>query len=223
MELTMPQGWGRSFGRGAWRRYAPPMIALMVILTICFSILQPDAGKLSEPAVGLVRSLVWPSVLILTLLFFRQQAEVLFANLNDLIARVSSFTIANISMQAGPERIPVPKGSDLVTLENVALLHTSFLRRDKTREFNDGLIYYQIEVVVIAPDVTLDRIELVTYHLDESYPKTTYPIDDRQTKFKLKELANGTSIVRAEIKFKDQENPLHLNRFIDLRPEGPKI
>jgi hypothetical protein len=136
-----------------------------------------------------VRSLVWPSVLILTLLFFRQQAEVLFANLNDLIARVSSFTIANISMQAGPERIPVPKGSDLVTLENVALLHTSFLRRDKTREFNDGLIYYRIEVVVIAPDVTLDRIELVTYHLDESYPKTTYPIDDRQTKFKLKELA----------------------------------
>ena len=89
MELAMPHAYGRPSGISAWSRYAPPVIALLVIVAICLAILQLEAGKLSEPAVGLVRSLVWPSVLILTVLFFRQQAEVLFANLNDLAGRVT--------------------------------------------------------------------------------------------------------------------------------------
>jgi hypothetical protein len=123
----------------------------------------------------------------------------------------------------GTQRIPIPDDTHAVTLDNVALLHTSFVRPDKTREVNDGMTYYQIEIIVLAPAPVLDRIEQVTYHLDPTYPNPEREITERKTRFKLKELANGTSIVRALIKLRNQDEPLQLNRFIDLRPEGPRL
>jgi hypothetical protein len=128
-----------------------------------------------------------------------------------------------LKIEAAPGRITVRKAGETITLANVALLHTCFLRPDKTRQFNDGLTYFQIEVVVVAPSTTLDRIVSVTYYLDETYPNPVRSVTDRQSRFKVKELANGTSIMRAEPKLKGQAEPMHLNRFIDLRPDGPRI
>ena len=76
---------------------------------------------------------------------------------------------------------------------------------------------------MVAPETTLDRIESVTYRLDKVYRVNLYETSERQSRFKLKELANGTSIVRAEIKISGQDDPVYLNRFIDLRPRGPRI
>jgi hypothetical protein len=42
-------------------------------------------------------------------------------------------------------------------------------------------------------------------------------------KIKMKELANGMSIVTATIEIAGQAQPLELNRFIDLRPDGPRL
>lgn len=111
-----------------------------------------------------------------------------------------------------------------MTLANVALLHTSFLPKKKPN-FNDGLTYLQIEVIVIAPMTVMSRIASVTYRFEDAYPlehREQVRIN-REERFKIKELANGTSIVRAEVKFRDSERSLHLNRFIDLRPDGPRI
>jgi hypothetical protein len=70
-------------------------------------------------------------------------------------------------------------------------------------------------------------ITSVTYRFDESaYPRDSweYVKTNREERFKVKELANGTSIVRVEVKLLiNSERPLLLNRFIDLRPDGPKI
>ena len=65
----------------------------------------------------------------------------------------------------------------------------------------------------------------VLYRLDDAYPPESREQirTEKRDRFKLKELANGTSIVRAEIKFRDQEATVHLNRFIDLWPDGPRI
>ncbi len=105
----------------------------------------------------------------------------------------------------------------------IALFSTSFLRPDKSAE--RGQKMWQIEVIVLGPDAALDQIESVRYVLDPSYPRGEYVIgvDKRREKFKFKELANGYSIVRAELRFKGQQEPLHLNRFINLTDDGPRI
>ena len=118
----------------------------------------------------------------------------------------------------------LPFGQEPDILKQISLLHTSFIR-DETPEFNDRLTYYQIEVVVDAPEVLMALIESVTYRFDDAYPPHLREQirTDRKDRFKVKELANGTSIVRAEIRFSNRNIPLYLNRFIDLRPDGPRI
>jgi len=72
----------------------------------------------------------------------------------------------------------------------------------------------------------VDRIESVTYHLAEAWPsdKRVQITTDRSARFKLKELANGTSIVKADVKFKStNDQAVRLNRFIDLRADGPRL
>jgi len=69
------------------------------------------------------------------------------------------------------------------------------------------------------------RIESVVYHLEDAWSPAlrTQTVSDRESRFRMKELANGTSIVRADVKFTDSEEPVYLNRFIDLRPDGPRL
>jgi hypothetical protein len=70
----------------------------------------------------------------------------------------------------------------------------------------------------------MQRISSVTYHLEEAWtPNRIQVITDRESRFKMKELANGTSIVRADIVIEGQDKPLQLNRFIDLRADGPRL
>jgi hypothetical protein len=112
-----------------------------------------------------------------------------------------------------------------VSVANVALLHTSFFSAKGTQRFNDGRTYYQFEVIVIAPPSVMRRISSVTYHLEAAWPEPNREqiITDPSSRFKMKELANGTSIVTADIAIQGQDEPLQLNRFIDLRPDGPRL
>lgn len=119
------------------------------------------------------------------------------------------------SFQAGDRRV-----SDA----NIALFHTSFRRAIMDEKFG-GQRMYQIEIVLLGPDDALDQIEKVTYLLDPAYRKNRYELgsEARNTKFKLKELANGFSIVRAEVRLRDHQPALHLNRFINLSESGPRL
>jgi len=179
--------------------------------------------------VSLVTGLAWPLVLVLVLVLFWPQVRELVSEVVTRTRKGSSLQIASLlslgELPAQAERIPSPGATESVTLSNIALLHTSFLRQDKTREYSDGRIYYQFEVIVIAPESVMARIESVIYHLEDAWPPTlrTQAVRDRESRFKMKELANGTSIVRADVKFTDSEEPVYLNRFIDLRPDGPRI
>lgn len=69
----------------------------------------------------------------------------------------------------------------------------------------------------------MNRITSVTYELEKVWRDPVRDVTDRASRFKLKELANGTSIVLARIHLRGQTEPLLLNRFIDLRPTGPRI
>lgn len=147
-----------------------------------------------------------------------------FTSPTDLAFKVST-SISNYLTKQLELHIPLPEAAQLVGPENVALLHTSFRSPKADERFRDGRRYYQFEVIVVAPDLVMGKINSVTYYLEKAWPESnrTQVIRDRGSRFKMKELANGTSIVTAFIEIEGQAQPLKLNRFIDLRPDGPRL
>lgn len=147
-----------------------------------------------------------------------------FTSPTDLAFKVST-SVSNYLSKQLQRHIPPPETTQLIGPENVALLHTSFRSPKADARFHDGLRYYQFEVIVVAPDSVMEKINSVTYQLDKAWPEAlrTKTTRDRGSRFKMKELANGTSIVTASIEIEGQAQPLKLNRFIDLRPDGPRL
>jgi prokaryotic YEATS domain len=179
--------------------------------------------------VDFVTGMIWPSAILLGVVLFWPEVRDLMAEVRVRVQRGGSFGLGPLTLGELPAeaaKIPSPATGESVRLDNIALLHTSFVRPDKTRGFNDGRLYYQFEVIVMAPDEVMDRIASVTYHLSAAWPaalreRTT---TNRSDRFKMKDLANGTSIVTADVSFKDgATSSLQLNRFIDLRPDGPRF
>ncbi len=82
---------------------------------------------------------------------------------------------------------------------------------------------WAFHVIVQAREEVLNRIESVKYLLDPSYPNPIQVVTDRLTRFKLKELANGESTVRCEVKIKGQTDTVQLERYINLTNTGPRI
>lgn len=202
------------------------VIAVAAIAAIAAIFLAPTARATN--LVNLLTGLAWPLVLLAAVVIFWPQIHALIAEIVKRTEQGAALQVGIISVASLPEqaaRIPSPGAEQPVSLENIALLHTSFLRADKTREFDDGRAYYQFEVIVIAPDDVLERVVSVQYTLEDVWPpeQRSRTVTDRRSRFKLKELANGTSIVNARVDLRDQDRPLILNRFIDLRPDGPRL
>jgi hypothetical protein len=182
----------------------------------------------AQAMIDLISGLAWPLLIVGLLVLFWPQAQNLATEVVDRTrlggsVRLGPLSLGEVAAQA--ERIPSPSEGRPVTLENVALLHTSFLSPESTRRFGDGRTYYQFEVIVVAPSDVMLRISQVTYHLEDVWPSElrTRVIRDRDTRYKMKDLANGTSVVVAEIDFNDTTPSLVLNRFIDLHPDGPRL
>jgi hypothetical protein len=200
------------------------MAGLAIVAAVFFA----PRDRASE-LVTLVTGLAWPLVLVLGLALLWPQLHELASEVVLRTRKGSSLQLASFlslgELPAQAKRIPSPAAAESVTLSNIALLHTSFVRQDKTREYSDGRIYYQFEVIVMAPGPVMARIDSVVYHLEDAWPPhlRRQTVHDRASRFKMKELANGTSIVRADVKLIDDEEPVHLNRFIDLRTDGPRI
>jgi hypothetical protein len=82
---------------------------------------------------------------------------------------------------------------------------------------------YRLRVIRYGAETVLDRVQYVLYHLDPAYPKPIPFSNERKRNFELKELANGFSKMRAEVKIKNQEEPVELTRFINLSEVGPRL
>jgi Domain of unknown function (DUF4062) len=144
-----------------------------------------------------------------------------FTTPDDLAATVA----AGVANQIQAAHVPAPPPNAPVSLANVALLHTSWFSAKQTALKGDGRRYYVFDVVVIAPAAVMERITSVLWRMSDVWPER-YAVQlsrNRADRFRMRELANGTSIVRAEINLDGQPEPLWLNRFIDLREEGPRL
>jgi hypothetical protein len=204
------------------RRYLWPTVAALGGLLAVLAIFIAPADR-AGLLVSLITGLAWPLAILVAMVVFWPQLAPLFAKLLERVHMGAGVRLGPFSVDAAAERVPSPPPAGEVTLANIALLHTSFLSKEGTARFSGGRTYYQFEVVVIAPDDVMDRITSVTYELENAWADPVREVADRASRFKLKELANGTSIVLARIHLRDQAEPLLLNRFIDLRPDGPRI
>jgi hypothetical protein len=168
-------------------------------------------------------ALVWVIFALLVLALFYKQFKRL---LEALVRRIEGGDEVKISTwitlghSAGPLKIPPPQGT--VTDDHLSLIHRSWRVTNRDQEFG-GQQMYQIHVILYGEKPALERVDYVLYKLDPSYPNPTRASSDRQNMFELKELANGYSLLRAEIKIKGQEQIIYLSRFIDLTNEAPKL
>ena len=120
-----------------------------------------------------------------------------------------------------PSRLPAPIIGTIITADYMALIHSSW--RYPKMDIKFGMPMWAFHVVVQARDEVLDRIESVTYFLDPSYPSPIQRVLDRPSRFKLKELANGESTLRCDVKIKGQAELITLERYINLTNTGPRI
>ncbi|MFJ3117572.1 MULTISPECIES: pYEATS domain-containing protein [unclassified Pseudomonas] len=222
-----PEDKGKLKARARQRKAA--IIALCGVLFVHALFLVPPE-RMTVPVVSIITSLIWPIIVLVILVLFQPYVERLFLEITERIKGGSGLKIGSfLEIQSLPEqarKIPVPSEEQNVTLENIALLHTSFFSETGTRLYGgDGRAYYQFEVVVMAPDVVMEHVDRVVYRLENTWPEAlrTRETRDRASRFKMKDLANGTSIVEADVYFRGSDQPLKLNRFIDLRPDGPRI
>jgi hypothetical protein len=89
----------------------------------------------------------------------------------------------------------------------------------------DGRRWYQIRLIVFGHHTALDRVERVEYTLSPAYPPDQRRVvqTDRRDCFQLKQLANGYSVVDADVYVRDQPVGLHLSRFVNMSDTGPHL
>jgi hypothetical protein len=167
--------------------------------------------------------LLW-TILALALLIV--VSKPLMRLLNALVRRVERgdpikvATWITLGSSVGP--LKMPPGDGCVTDDHVSLIHRSWRVEKRDAEFG-GKPMYQIHVILFGEPEALDRVEYVLYRLDPSYPEPVKCSSSRPDFFQLKELANGYSLLRAEVKIKEQRELIYLSRFIDLTMESPKL
>ncbi|XUW93324.1 hypothetical protein OH764_34940 (plasmid) [Burkholderia sp. M6-3] len=216
-----PQGTDR-------QRKAAIVVFCGIALACALFIVPPD--RMTGPVVQVITSLVWPVIVLVVIVLYQPHVEKILLEIAERIKGGSGVKFGRFmeieSLPEQAQRIPAPQKEENVTVANIALLHTSFISEKGTLQYGgDGTTYYQFEVVVMAPDAVMERVDRVIYHLADAWPEALRKREtrDRASRFKMKDLANGTSIVVADVYFRGNDQPLELNRFIDLRPDGPRI
>jgi len=167
--------------------------------------------------------LLW---IILALALVIALRKLILRLLNALVRRIERgdpikiATWITLGSSVGP--LKVPPGNGFVTDDHVALIHRSWRVEKRDADFG-GTPMYQLHVILFGENEALDRVEYVMYRLNPAYPEPVRLSSSRATCFELKELANGYSLLRAEVKIKEQTELIYLSRFIDLTDESPRL
>jgi hypothetical protein len=183
--------------------------------------LSTNAPTSFQLAVQLVQAFAWPAVAILCIWVFHKPLLAILRSLKDRMDAGASIEIYQVKVGQAPSNLPSPSSGDIITTDHMALIHSSWRYPKKDVEF--GMPMWAFHVIVQAREEVLNRIESVKYLLDPSYPNPVQITTDRLSRFKLKELANGESTVRCEVKIKAQPDTVYLERYINLTNTGPRI
>jgi hypothetical protein len=186
-------------------------------------------AQLAWPLVVLVVSGVLVIVLRPVLRQGRSQVHIKAMGFEFLVEPPTGVRNPGGQPRQSPELSPGQADSEVLPFDYFFLNHTSFLRPEKQAEFKSRtgvyLEHYDIQIIVDSYyKYALERIERVEYLLNPAYPEPLLLRRDRDQKFVLKELANGESVVIARVYlYEKPDEPIFLQRYIDLWPEGPRI
>jgi hypothetical protein len=171
----------------------------------------------------LVEILIWPLITVIILILVYPHLRVILKALTKRIDAGAKIVTPWLTVDIVPTTLDTPGKDELVTHNHMALIHSSWRYPKKDKEFQRPV--YAFHAVIQAQDSVLDRIEFVRYTLSRSYPNPIQTSVNRQNRFKLKELAWGESILRAEVKVKvkGQDDLIKLSRYINLTQTGPRI
>lgn len=165
--------------------------------------------------IGAIASLAWPVFIIVVVILNQNKFKKFIELLLFRFEGGAEIVIGSFTIGKSVGKLKEPEGNALVTDDHIALIHRSWRVPNRDKEF-PGSKMYQIHVIVFGTDAALKKIEKVVYHLDQSYSERLQTGGTIQTQFELKELANGHSLLRAEVFIKGQKEVIHLSRFIDL-------
>jgi len=141
-----------------------------------------------------------------------------------LIESVSSRV--NTKSLEGAFSLAAPLLRQQVTDSHLALVHTCWRTAQYDERF-DGAETYRWDIALYGSKKALDRIHQVTYFLHPAYEipdgdPPSYAVitlrarSNRKNCFRLRQIANGHSLVRAHVRVRGQTEPVKLSRYINL-------
>src|SRR5262245_41626427 len=222
--------WDRQIGAGAqWNDAIQAMLKSARCVVVLWSKAAADALWVrGEAAVAHGRQVYLPFRIDehdLPVLFQQTQAVSLeqwvrtrnATDLQPLFDSVAS-RIGTLQMHGNLEAV---EDSEEVSEKHLHLVHSCWR---VARQTPFGLMPYQIHVVLFGHPSALDRVDRVAYKLP-GYPNGhAHAIkNEREKLFELKQLANGFSIVQADVFMKRPQRVLRLSRFINMSESGPRL
>lgn len=194
----------------------------------CFSVLLIFAysKEVKKEGVDLVKIMIWPLFLIFLGINFGSYLRAVIVALAVRIeggAEVSFGPLLKVGEGTKPSSTRKLADGLRPDIEIISLLHTSFYRADLTIENSDNQDWYQFEVIVVGEKEILSKITSVEYTLDIYWPERVRTITDDKTAFKLQDFSYEDTIVSAKVTLSDREDPIILNRYIDLHRRGRRL
>jgi hypothetical protein len=139
------------------------------------------------------------------------------AELPSLVAAINS-RIGPLPMHGNLEKVA---DGEPVTQAHLHLVHSCW-RVDKDTAF--GRMPYQIHVILYGHPTALVRVQAVEYHLPGYPPGHEHHRGGSPERlFEMKELANGFSVVQADVHVRMQRKPLRLSRLVNMSENGPRL
>ena len=188
--------------------------------------------------IPLFQSLVWPLLIIIIILHFKENIKKIIESLKNRIDLGSE-------MQVGPKGItlgPTPKIADDIDLDKANkvlnkfkenptkkqefietfhnskyfyLVHTSQV--NYTKSIEKGHYYYKLSIWVDSNSQDLlNKIDKIIYHLHPSFKKPDREIDTLSNKFLLETYAWGQFYLFADVYLKNISEPIKISRFLNL-------
>jgi hypothetical protein len=97
-----------------WTRWLPVVVILLTVCLFSYGIIRLPPAEISAPGIGLVTSLVWPSLILILAAFYRAQIEDLISQIGYKIQSAKTLDAAGVfkaefETKVAPDRIPIPQ------------------------------------------------------------------------------------------------------------------